>query len=297
MLLASAYVPIAGPFFGLLTALPFLYYATTSGSVQGVKTAAFSALIIALLVRVTGHGHFVFFIVQFALLGISLAWLFKKELSVGQTAFFATLLMFLLSVGFLTFIGFLKGLEPREMVFDYLNDQLQLAVVAYKEIGVTGNKSVDLETYGKSLIKTLLIIYPSLMIISSGFVVWLNMVAAKLLFRITNLRYPDFVPMERWKAPDMLIWIVIISGFALFLTAGSIKFLSINILIVTMTVYVFHGFSIMLFFLNKYNTPLWARVLIYFFVVIQQILLAGLALLGLFDQWIDFRKLQKNIEA
>jgi uncharacterized protein YybS (DUF2232 family) len=88
-----------------------------------------------------------------------------------------------------------------------------------------------------------------------------------------------------------------VSGFALFFLSGGIKLIAINVLIVIMAAYLFHGLSIILFFLNKYKIPSWMRIGIYFLIIVQQLFLAVLALAGLFDQWIDFRKIHRRAEG
>jgi uncharacterized protein YybS (DUF2232 family) len=103
--------------------------------------------------------------------------------------------------------------------------------------------------------------------------------------------------MDRWQTPEVMIWGVIGSGFALFLLPGVIQSFAANILIVLMVIYLFQGLSIILFFLNKYHLPSWIRVGVYFLIVIQQFFLLLLALAGLFDQWLDFRKLRRESES
>jgi hypothetical protein len=46
--------------------------------------------------------------------------------------------------------------------------------------------------------------------------------------------------------------------------------------------------------MNRYNIKTWVKILVYFIFAFQQIFWGMLALIGLFDQWIDFRKIQKN---
>ena len=80
----------------------------------------------------------------------------------------------------------------------------------------------------------------------------------------------------------------------MFLFQGAIKLIAINVLIVLMVIYLFHGLSILIFFLNKYQMPSWVRVSVYFLIIIQQFFWLFLGLAGLFDQWVDFRKLHKE---
>lgn len=292
----SASIPFVGPFFGLLTPLPFLYYSTKLNLYQGVKLAALAILIIALIVELAGHSHFVLFGLEFSLLGLVLAVIFKRGFGIGQTIFLATVCMLVLGFGSLFLMALSKNMGPIEMVLDFFGAQLKEAVNAYEGMGMPQEQSVELEMYTKAFINIISITYPSLMIIGTGFAVWLNVIVAKPLFRMGNLDYPDFSAMDRWRSQDGLIWVVIVSGFALFLFSGGIKLLAINALIVMMAIYFFHGLSIVLFFLNKYNIPSWARFGIYFLIIVQQLFFVVLALAGLFDQWFDFRKIQKKID-
>jgi uncharacterized protein YybS (DUF2232 family) len=294
---ASALIPFVGPFFGLLTPLPFLYYSTKLGFYQGVKLAALAILIIGLIVKLAGQPHIVLFGLEFSLLGLVLAELFRRKFGIGQTILFATMFMLLLGFGSLFLLALSKNMGPLEMVLNFFQVQLKEAVKAYEGMGIPQEKGVEFEMYGKVFIDIISRIYPSLMIIGTGFAVWLNIVMAKPLFRMGNLEYPDFMAMDRWRTPDSLIWVAIVSGFALFLSSGGIKLFAINTLIVMMAIYFFHGLSIVLFFLNKYNIPAWARFGIYFLIIVQQLFIAILVLAGLFDQWVDFRKIQKRIDS
>jgi len=295
-LLAVSWIPFVGPFLSLLTPLPFLYYSTKLGLYQGVKLAALTILTVALAAKLAGYTQIIIFSLEFGLLGIVCSELFKKNFSLGQTIFLTTVFLLLLGLISLLFIGFYKNAGPLDMLLEYLEGHLDMTIKAYEEMGITKENAVELEAYGKAFVDTISKIYPSLMIIGTGFAAWLNVIIAKPLFRRGKLKYPDFIPMDRWQAPDILIWVVIVSGFALFVPSQGLKLVAINSLIVILTIYFFHGLSIILFFLNKYHVPLWLRIGIYFLIIIQQIFLAGLVLAGLFDQWVDFRKIHKRID-
>ena len=154
---------------------------------------------------------------------------------------------------------------PFEIVHAFVKGHLEATFEIYREMAVSPDGAAEFESFEKAFIAAFLTIYPSLMITGTGIVVWLNVVTAKPLFRIGNLKYPEFGPTDRWSAPERLVWCVILSGFALFLTEGVIKFICVNVFIVLMSIYLFHGLAILLFFLNKFQVPRWIRVGVYFF--------------------------------
>ena len=297
ILVSSVWIPFVGPFLSLLTPLPFLYYSIKLGIYQGITLAAIGTLTVGLFAKLTGYPQIILFCVEFSLLGLLLSELFRRKLDLGQTVFFATVFMLLLSLGFLFFIGLLKNMGPLEMMLNYLQGQLQVTIRAYEEMGMPQENAIEMEAYTKAFIATISKIYLSLMVIGTGFAVWLNVVLSRPLFRKGNLEYPAFTPADRWQAPDSLVWGVIVAGFTLFLSSGSIKLIAINALIIIMTIYLFHGLSIVLFFLNKHRVATWMRIAIYVLIIVQQLFFVVLALAGLFDQWIDFRKIHKRMES
>lgn len=296
-LLAPAWIPLFGPFLSLLTPLPFLYYSTKLGLFQGIKLAALSLLAIGLFAKVAGYPQIILFGIEFSILGLALSELMRRKFSIGQTIFLATAFMLLLGMCFLTLTALSKNMGPFEMMLKYLQGHLKETIDAYEETGISKESAVELEAYAKAFMDVISRIYPSLMIVGTAFAVWLNLIIARPLFRMGRLDYPDYIQMDRWQAPEGLIWVVIVSGFALFFSSRGIRLVAINSLIVMMAVYLFHGLSIILFFLNKYNVPAWMRIGIYFLIIIQQLFLVILVLAGLFDQWVDFRKIHKRAEG
>lgn len=294
ILLASAWIPLLGPFLSLLTPLPFIYCAYRSGLPAGLKAAALTLAAVGAISHLSGQPQVVLLGIEFSLLGLALSEVFRKKLSLGYTLLSGTGFMLLLGFAFLLFISLSKEAGPFQMLLNYLQGNLRETIDAYEKMGVGPEKASELRAYGEVLIAAISRIYPSLMIIGTGSVVWINVVLAMRLFRMKKIEAPAFAPMDRWEAPALLVWAVIVSGFSMFLLSGSLQTIAINVFIVAMAVYLFHGLSILLFFFNKYKVPSLIRAGVYVLMLFQQLFLAVLALAGLFDQWIDFRKIHKT---
>ena len=296
-LLAMIWVPLFGPFLSLFTPLPFVYYAVKLGVREGVKLAALTTLTIGIAAKLAGFPQVFLFALEFSVLGIVLAELFRRRLDIGLTIFLGTGSMLLVALGILAYFAFSSDQGLVEMLMRYLKGHLQATLRSYGEAGLSPEKAAELEGYGTVFLDTIAKIYPALMVVGTGFVVWLNVMFSRGLLRLRRLEYPEFKGLDRWRSPERLVWGVIGSGFALFLASGPIQWLAANVLIVLMTVYMFHGVSILLFFLNKYRLPSWAKAGVYILIAIQQVFLALLAVFGLFDQWVDFRRVHRRMEA
>ncbi len=297
LLFASAWIPFVGPFFSLLTPLPFLYYATKLGLLEGLKVAGLTLLFVGLLAKLAGYPQIIIFCLEFGLVGLILSEIYRRKYTFSFTMLWGTCATLIIGAIFLTLIALSQKMGPLEMILGFFKANLGATIRAYEEMGLEPEKVAQLKEYGKMLTHILSMIYPALSIVGSGLVIYMAVVISKPLFRLGNIQYPDFAPMDRWQSPDLMVWGVIVAGFALFLSIGGIRFVAINGLIVMAVIYLFHGLAIALFFFNKYRVPHWVRFGVYLLILFQQIFWIVLALAGLFDQWIDFRRIHKRARA
>jgi len=293
----SVWMPVVGPFFSMVIPLPFLFYFCKLEMKEGLINGAITLFIAGLLGKITGQSYLFLFCLEFGIVGLVISELFKRRISIGATIFLGTAAMLFMGAVFLFLAGISKGQGPFEMVLGYLQTNLGKTAAVYEQSGLDQEKIEQIKLAFDFLSRLIARIYPGLIIVCTGLVVWLNVILGKPLFRAGGLSYPAFGDADRWCAPEFLIWGIIGSGFALFLPSSGIRFVGENLLVVLAVIYVFHGLSILMFFFNKYRMPGWARAGIYFLIVLQQVFLFMLALVGLFDHWADFRKIHKKMDA
>jgi uncharacterized protein YybS (DUF2232 family) len=293
-LLVSVWVPLVGPLFSLLIPLPFLYYLSKLGLSQGGKTGLISLLIIGLIARLAGYPQLILFCIALGVIGLIISEIFKREFTFGLTILWGTVLVLFIGAVFLFFIGLSKGTSAVELIVDYLQGNVNRSISLYEEMGLDQETTIQLRQFGTVLNTIIARIYPALLVIGAGVIIWINVVVSKPLFRLGRVKYPDFGRTDMWHAPEFMVWGVIAAGFSLFFSITGIKFIALNTLIVLLVIYVFHGLSIIMFFFNRHNIPLWARFGVYLLIMVQPIFLVVPVLAGLFDQWIDFRKIHKK---
>jgi len=91
-----------------------------------------------------------------------------------------------------------------------------------------------------------------------------------------------------------MVWGLIVAGFSLFLSFSSLRLVAVNALVIMLAIYFFHGLSILLFYLNKYRVPQWMRLGVYALIMVQQVLVIAVTMAGLFDQWLDLRRIHQK---
>jgi uncharacterized protein YybS (DUF2232 family) len=119
-------------------------------------------------------------------------------------------------------------------------------------------------------------------------------ILSRPLFLKKNLEFPEFGALDRWQSPELMVWGLIAAGFSLFLSFSPLRLVAVNALVIMLAIYFFHGLSILLFYLNKYRVPPWMRLGVYALILLQQSLVIGVTMAGLFDQWLDLRRIHQT---
>ncbi|MBI2891032.1 MAG: DUF2232 domain-containing protein [Nitrospirae bacterium] len=99
----------------------------------------------------------------------------------------------------------------------------------------------------------------------------------------------SWVPGE-WRAPSLALWGFIIAGGLVGLGPDQARDAAWNGVALLLFVFLLQGISIVAFYLRKVGVPPLVRGLVVVLLVLQLPLAAALALLGLFDYWLDVRR-------
>jgi uncharacterized protein YybS (DUF2232 family) len=199
--------------------------------------------------------------------------------------------------GGLLLCGIFSGKGIAAMVSGYIAQNLELTLVLYRNMGMSA-ETVQLISSSLDKIQYVLIrIIPGLATASTLLVVWASILLAGPILKYRRLFYPDFGRLDRWKAPDTLVWAVIGCGLAMFLPNATVKMISLNGLIILMTVYFFQGIAIVSFYFEKKRFPRVIRIFLYTLIALQQLILLAVIGLGFFDLWVNFRRLSQPTGA
>jgi uncharacterized protein YybS (DUF2232 family) len=180
-------------------------------------------------------------------------------------------------------------------VSESLNNSLMSAVEMHEKMGFPQESIAVLKERTPEIAEAILYLLPAAAFVSLGLIVLFNVVLLCRRFPQERPHWVALVSLREWKAPDFLVWGVIASGFAMFIPGlESIKTLAANLLLVFGACYFFQGLAIIAFYFNKNNVPRFVRGVVYLFIVFQQIFTIIVVGLGLFDLWVDFRRLRKQ---
>ncbi|OPZ60797.1 MAG: hypothetical protein BWY87_00256 [Deltaproteobacteria bacterium ADurb.Bin510] len=127
--------------------------------------------------------------------------------------------------------------------------------------------------------------FPALLVMAYSLYAWLNLVLVNSFRCELNLK--------AYKASDWLLLPFIAGGLGALIPGG--RLIGLNVLLIVLNVYFFQGMAIAASYMDGRHWPRFIKWLVYILLVIQ--LYIGVAVLGLFDTWFDFRKKIGNSEG
>lgn len=288
----SAVLPVAGAFSAMLVPLPLMFYRTKQG--RGAALTIAAAAFAATAAVMGPHALDAFLLGQLLVTGLLLGELIQWRLPIAHTVAFNCLGVVAIVGGALLVYALGRGTGPVALITEVVHDSLKTTLMLYKEMGISAAYVARVEGALDQITYVIVRMTPSLMVSSLIFISWANLVLARPLFASRQLPYPDFGPLNRWSAPEQLVWLPIVSGLAIMLPAQWVKMVGINGLLVGCVIYFFQGIAILSFFFEAKRFPKLLRVMIYALIAVQQILALLVIGLGLFDMWLDVRKLKRQ---
>lgn len=170
---------------------------------------------------------------------------------------------------------------------NFLDANFQIVLKSYKSLGLSDKEISDISANLKSFVNVITKIMPSLMVMFYCSIFMLNL---PLIERFSKVKFKKY-NLLNFKTPFYFIWSFIISGFGLFLLGKStFWWILLNIFITVCFLFLIQGFMVMEFWFNKLRFSKIMKNLIYILILFSQFLLVSIAIIGLFDNWFDFRK-------
>jgi len=290
--LSPGTIPILGSVIGIFTPIPILFYLVKLGWGYGLAVLGIALIFSIFLWPLFGSGS-EYFLVEIFILGPILFSFLKRGFSITKTVGYATGLLLLLLSAYLILWGIKTGHNPYQAVASEINRGMESSLRFYEPLNLP-------ETTVRAMRDALLDIkilvarfWPGFAAASLLVLVWMNVwLGDRILERYGSVNF-QFGDLSQWSLPEVLVWLVILgAGLALLPYPGP-QTVGINLLIFFAMAYLFQGLAIVSFYLKKYRFSRFKRILLYSLIWIQTYMIIIVALVGLFDIWMDFRKLKK----
>jgi uncharacterized protein YybS (DUF2232 family) len=288
---AAAYIPVIGVFVSLLAPMPLLLVGLRHGPPVQLLALALAGLSLALLV---GWLQSLIFTAEYGVMAAVMAAAIRRRWSSESVLAVGTLGP-LLASGVVA-ASLLPSVDlDVAAVRRHFEDLLAQALQPYLE----GERPVpeELQAYIRETMGHVIRLLPALFVLSTAAGAAVNYGAVRAIWR--RLAGPPLFAersLAHWAAPEPCVWVLIAAGLAGVLPLPAVQTAGLNVLCLVGAVYLVQGLAIVRFYLAKASVPPVLRLLAYCFLLVQPLLLLGVAAFGLFDLWFDFRRLRRKRE-
>lgn len=286
LFLAYVTFPVIGLLPGMFAPLPALYCFCKRGALAGVAVVLITTAVL-LLMREPAVP--LLYLLQSGIIGLLLPWFYLQGKGTARAIAWPVGINFLLIVALAAAYGIWTGTDLAATLRQGIAGSAEQAIAIYRKQGLSA-EDLEMLSQGIRQAGTLIArIFPALLLVAIGSIAVLNMT---VLFRLAARRLPHLPAPDRFQSfrnPDMLIWVVIVAGFAMLIPHAHSQQAALNILIVTGFIYFLQGLAIVLTFFQRLTIPSLARYIFWLVLLFQPYLVAAIAFLGIFDIWADFR--------
>jgi len=288
--------PVLGAILIIFIPLPMLYFYWKNGRVKGFAILAPSLTVCLFFLTMMNAYTNVVLITMLAAAGIMVCECLKRNFSLEKTISYSAAMLFCLAALFVVCQSYYRGVAPWQLVETFIQTQISYSIKVYAGLNIAVEQINMIKENLAEVVNSITLLFPSLFLVTVTFIVWVNLLAGRILFKKLGLDGIDFGDLSFWKAPDKMVWYLIAAGAMVLLSDERTAFIGWNMLVVVLSVYLLAGLAIVSFFMKKSPLPKGFRYLIYFLIFAQQIATLLVVAAGLFDLWVDFRKLNKTME-
>ena len=294
LIIAVIYVmPLIGVFAWMVLPLPVLFYRLKTGrNSSGIIIAA------SLVMLVVFTQNFAFNTIYFGSLlmtGFFLGEFIEKHLSIEKIMLYTcfAVLGTCTAVLFIYSLTYSQGIE--HLISNYISRYHALSSQLFSDSAqLYPEMKVDRQMLEKAS-SLFVLIFPGIFINSYLTMIWLNIILIKKVLSKKGIVVKSIENLNQWKAPDSLVFGVIGLSVLIFLPIYTIKIIAVNCLIILMFVYFFQGIAVVSYFFQKKRWPFALRFFFYTLIGVQPVFMFLVIGFGLFDTWINFRKLDTAV--
>ena len=275
---------------GILSPFPLIFIYLQRGRQVGI---ALVALVFAVLLLLVGADRAMLFLAEYSLMALVLAELIRMQLPGDRCIAGGALASGLISVVLLAALLGDQDTSFKEFFEKQIRAHLSESMEAFESMGEDKGEVAKMKVFAENAAEGLAAAYPAFLLIGSLIGAVVNYTLIRLAWmRIYGVGLFSGRAFSDWICPENLVWCFIFSGAALFLGSGIVENAGLNVFLVMLCIYFSQGLSIVIHFLKVRNAPTFFWFVLFILIFVQPILIGLLAGLGVFDIWVDFRKIR-----
>lgn len=285
-------LPLVGSVLTFASPLPLLLAYAVRGQGTGRRALILAAAAALALSQVAGPPGGAYYLIYFLVMAGTLGEMgglgLPARWSVGAAAgaaMAASLLVLLVG-------SIAHDVGPWQLWKAQWQGEMAMVMEMYRSMDLEPETLHQLEQGLAAVGRIILRMAPGILAALSLMVAWLNLVAARRLSRRWGAGESG-APLNLYRTPERLVWLLIAGGGVMALADGWLFWLGANLVLVMSVLYFFQGLAVVDFWLRRKNAPSLLRFAVYLMVALEIYVAAILAAAGLFDMWLNLRRLEQ----
>ncbi|ORJ63022.1 DUF2232 domain-containing protein [Geothermobacter hydrogeniphilus] len=276
---------VLGMLLSFLVPVPLAYVAMRRGMLIGCGSALLACGGMQML---GGLSAMFAFAAQFALPAMIVAGLLRQGVPWDRVLLYGTLGLVSLASVTLLIYSQQSGVSLPSMVDQYLQGEVTSALKLADQGNLNAEQAESFRSAIQQMGTFLKGTFPAWIALVTAIMLGLQVVFLGRLAR-GEYRIPG-APLSGWKAPEILIWPLILAGFGVVFGEGAVRLVALNGLVLLLPIYFLQGLAVVSFFFGRKEIPSFIRGFGYLLIAVLNPLPIIVTGIGVFDMWADFRK-------
>ncbi|MCD6420093.1 MAG: YybS family protein [Synergistetes bacterium] len=288
LFLSSIFIPIVGVIIALFCPVPIVVLGIKHGLKRGLTGTIITSVIVGLL---SGPFQALWVFMGFGFVGLGIGVLVAKGKSAIEVLIYGSMISLASKIVLVLLSLALFGVNPFSI------DVKQMEHALTSALSVAGS-SADVKLMISRWLTILQIAIPAIFFLASVIDTFLAYVVSCKVLKKMHISMPQLLPFELWVLPRSMFWGFVAGVLFMWLGKGDVGSIwyriGVNVQIVFSIAFMISGMSILYFWLKKIRVPKIVAWIIVIVTILQPFLSQLLVFLGIFDLWVDFRKIRKG---
>ena len=284
-----------GALVGILTPFPLAFIFLQRGKQPAL---VLMALIFGVIWFLVGQSQALLFMAEYALMAIILGEMIRARFPGGWCIGLSSLISGGLSLFLLVALIGDQESTIKEFFEKQIRAHFAQSIETFEAVGENKAEIEDMKEFVERMVRIFASSYPAFVLIGSLISAMLNYGLLRMVWgRIYGPGLFSDRSFAEWICPENLVWSFIAASMALFLGKGFVAEVGMNLFVMMMVVYFVQGTSIVIHFLKARKVPVFLWFIFFILIFAQPLLIGLVAGMGVFDMWVDFRKIRSPISS
>lgn len=287
-------MPILGIFAWVILPLPVLFYRLKIGR-KG--SAVIMAVSLTVLISLTSNIAFnALYFGSLLLTGFILGECIEQHLNIEKILITTGIGLCVCFALFLFFYALAQSQGIEQIITHYVSRYQALSNQLFSDSAqLYPDVQLDRQLFERAS-KMFMIAFPGIIMSSYLTMSLLNILMIRRLLKRNNIIVKSLENLNQWKASEKMVLLLLGLAVSFLIPVHALKIVIINCMIILLLVYFYQGIAIVSFFFEKKKVPFVIKSFVYILVAVQPLFMLLIVSFGLFDTWINFRRLDTNIE-